>query len=318
MLKKIVLIFLLLNSFAALGSDEKNILQDAKTIKRYEDAGICFGSYEGAIAKGVAVSSLSEIARNNLIKIIKDYAIVDKYKDSRKKCHVDGKSLPDIRACIENSIPNKSGILLTGTINIATQKLKQGIPYTSKPEGMAYYTKYSPAGIDTAFTIVALTKWNGTSRDTIGFATDIITSNIISWSKRIVPIIYDANLTAAPDTLIILFSSSSRVAPKLGSTFILDEINLYPTGTSNIIETASDNLVVYPNPVSSVLNLKNIDSNISNIKIFDVSGKKVFENKISTFTSTLNLSALSNGLYYMIGSDANNNAISKTKFEVSK
>jgi hypothetical protein len=98
----------------------------------------------------------------------------------------------------------------------------------------------------------------------------------------------------------------------------LDEINLYPTGTSNIIETASDNLVVYPNPVSSVLNLKNIDSNISNIKIFDVSGKKVFENKISTFTSTLNLSALSNGLYYMIGSDANNNAISKTKFEVLK
>lgn len=217
-----------------------------------------------------------------------------------------------------NSIPNKSGILLTGTINIATQKLKQGIPYTSKPEGMAYYTKYSPAGIDTAFTIVALTKWNGTSRDTIGFATDIITSNIISWSKRIVPIIYDATLTAAPDTLIILFSSSSRVAPKLGSTFILDEINLYPTGTSNIIETASDNLVVYPNPVSSVLNLKNIDSNISNIKIFDVSGRKVFENKISTFTSTLHLSALSNGLYYLIGSDANNNAISKTKFEVLK
>jgi hypothetical protein len=108
MFKKIVLIFLLLNSLAAIGSDEKNILQDAKTIKRYEDAGICFGSYEGALAKGVAASSLSEIARNNLIKLTKDYAIVDKYKDSRKKCHSESKSMEQAKSCLENSIPNKS------------------------------------------------------------------------------------------------------------------------------------------------------------------------------------------------------------------
>ena len=54
------------------------------------------------------VSNLSEIARNNLIKLTKDYGVVDKYKDSRRKCHVDGKSIPDIAICIDNSIPNKS------------------------------------------------------------------------------------------------------------------------------------------------------------------------------------------------------------------
>jgi len=195
------------------------------------------------------------------------------------------------------------------------------MPYTSKPEGMSYYAKYTPVGNDTAFAYLTLSKWNASQhkRDTIGYTVDKIYSSITNWSKRILPITY-TNTIDNPDTLLIIFSSSSRVqtVAQLGSTFTIDEISLYPTGTSNIIETASDNLVLYPNPVSSVLNLKNIDSNISNIKIFDVSGKKVFENKISTFTNTLHLSALSNGLYYLIGSDANNNAISKTKFEVLK
>jgi Secretion system C-terminal sorting domain len=218
-------------------------------------------------------------------------------------------------------IPGVSGIMLSGTIGVVgtTIKVKQGVPYTSKPEGMVYFTKYAPVNTDTAFAYLMLTKWNAAlhKTDTIGLTADTISSAITDWTKRIVPIHYLNNVDS-PDTMVVLFSSSSRNAAQLGTVLYVDEIIFYPVNTSNLAEESTNVLLVYPNPVSNVLNLKNVDSNVSNIKIFSIDGSKVFDDKILAVSSTLNLASFANGLYYLVGSDVNNNVITKTKFEILK
>ena len=108
MFKKLSLAFFLLISFPAISSNYQKSLQDANAVKKYKNAGVCFGAYEGAVAGGSTISDLGETARNKLIKSSKDYAIVDKYGYIRKRCHLAGKTVPETFTCIDKSISKKA------------------------------------------------------------------------------------------------------------------------------------------------------------------------------------------------------------------
>ena len=54
---------------------------------------------------------------------------------------------------------------------------------------------------------------------------------------------------------------------------------------------------VYPNPVNVELNIESVDS--FNLSMFDISGKKVFETKISKGVNSLDFSAFENGIYVL-------------------
>ncbi len=220
-------------------------------------------------------------------------------------------------------IPPQSGILLSGTIIPvgATIVVKQGQPYTSRPEGMAYWTKYAPVGVDSAFAYILLTKWNTSlpiaKRDTIGLAVDIISSGVPNWTKRTVPIIYNTN-TANPDTLLVIFSSSSASAPQLGSVYTVDELIFYPANTSSISEISNQDFGLSPNPSSGIVSIKNYNDKVKNIQIIDLMGKVIREEKISNAYKDIDLSYLSNGLYFVIGNDELNRPINKSKIEIIK
>lgn len=72
---------------------------------------------------------------------------------------------------------------------------------------------------------------------------------------------------------------------------------------------------VYPNPVKDVLtfDLKNQSGNVDSFEIFDVRGAKVLERKVKSETTTLNVSALNSGIYFvkLIDSSGKNSTVKK-------
>jgi len=72
------------------------------------------------------------------------------------------------------------------------------------------------------------------------------------------------------------------------------EITQNTDAIDNIFD--SDNINIFPNPVKDILFVQNADAN-SNVKIFDISGKIVYSNKISD--GTVDMTSLSSGMYFL-------------------
>ncbi|MDP5106963.1 MAG: T9SS type A sorting domain-containing protein [Polaribacter sp.] len=95
----------------------------------------------------------------------------------------------------------------------------------------------------------------------------------------------------------------------------ITEIEFYKTKTLSVKNDAlTDEFIVYPNPTSNQLNIKIGNRAISQIQLFNVNGRKVLENKISTQKSEINVdvSKLAKGAYFVIISDSNNSKTTKT------
>jgi len=67
---------------------------------------------------------------------------------------------------------------------------------------------------------------------------------------------------------------------------------------SNNIPNLSSSISVFPNPTTGIVNIIAENTKIENISVFDISGK-VLENNTSFAGNTLDLSRLSNGIYFI-------------------
>ena len=199
-------------------------------------------------------------------------------------------------------IPTISGILLTGKIQIGlTATIIQGKPYTNKPEGMAYYAKYMPVGVDSGFAYALLTKWNAglNKRDTVAIGGDTLKSAIAAWSKRNLHLFYYTT-TVNPDTLTILFSSSSRKAAHKGTAMYVDEINLYEPNTSGLKDVAEKDFEMYPNPASNYFVVKNFKSKYNSVLVRDLTGQVKLQEQLAKNESTrIDLNDIASGVYFV-------------------
>ncbi len=91
-----------------------------------------------------------------------------------------------------------------------------------------------------------------------------------------------------------------------GITYYEQYTTPYPTliqgncNFDNVIELENSWLEVFPNPLEDNITVKsNANIPISNIKVFDAVGRKVFEEKVFYPNQTWNLSTLSDGVYVM-------------------
>jgi len=67
--------------------------------------------------------------------------------------------------------------------------------------------------------------------------------------------------------------------------------------TNSIVETpANSNIIIYPNPVTNELKIKNIECRIKNVEILDVTGK-ILTNRYVLLTNSINVSSLLQGVY---------------------
>jgi hypothetical protein len=115
-------------------------------------------------------------------------------------------------------------------------------------------------------------------------------------------ILYHYYSTNSPDSLTIIFASSADGAKynaAVGTKLYIDEISLeyYPLAVQTLNET--QNILVYPNPVSEYLIIESHASlNDSKINIFSTNGSLLKTKKIESDKERINISDLPEGLYF--------------------
>lgn len=97
-----------------------------------------------------------------------------------------------------------------------------GFPCTSRPTSLEGFVKYIPTGSDTAIVSVIFTKWNGTSRDTIGSGLLEITIGYSTFGPISAPITF-TNFQN-PDTCQIILASSDATGV-VGSSLYVDDLS---------------------------------------------------------------------------------------------
>jgi len=209
------------------------------------------------------------------------------------------------------------GIMALGSYAAATFRFGQ--PIAIRPTVLTFASKYTPAGSDSAYVIAFITKWTGTSRDTIArgiYRTGATTSN---YSINHITMSYNPlYVSVVPDTQMIYCSSSRyrTVGSKIGSAFYVDAFCWDCTlGINQLNENAS--ISVYPNPASNEINFSST-VNANYIEIYDITSRKfgiypMQNNKVQIQTETFPL-----GLYIYDVLNEKKEVISRGKFEVAK
>jgi hypothetical protein len=178
------------------------------------------------------------------------------------------------------NIPDTLGALATGSANLSLQ-INNGFAYTARPNQLDFFAKYTPSGVDTAFAYVELTKWNGTSRDLVADGALAFGASSAYLAKTINMVYY---LSSFPDTCTIVFSSSSQVAPKLGSALYVDELSFTGWNSVNDNNPLAAFVKAYPNPANNNFTIDTELEDAKTVVIYDMLGNVVekfeLQNKI--------------------------------------
>jgi Secretion system C-terminal sorting domain len=181
-------------------------------------------------------------------------------------------------------IPDTVGLALTGSITLfPTQGIFPGFAYTARPASISAYMRYTPSPLgDSCFFYAALTRWNGTSRDTIGVAGNIIATTVTNWTLYNMPFIYDpAFASVQPDSFVIACSATDDVFPHVNSSMFVDDISV--NGWVGVNEPMALNGVsVFPNPASEFTTIRTNNPAARQAVVYDMTGREVarytFEN----------------------------------------
>lgn len=200
------------------------------------------------------------------------------------------------------------GILFNGTTNETTGSYKPGIPYTQKIGTLSFWYLYSPQLGDTAQCRALLVK----NRIPQGGGLVKITSPTTgtNWQQATIPFTYVDSQT--PDTLYILFSSSSLDRlPKPGSVFWVDDVSV--TLLSGVNELSIENKIgIFPNPSEGIIEIRSEGQELSELKVYNVSGEIVYKKALSdlrnigngnslpiNYSTTMDLSEQNAGIYFL-------------------
>jgi hypothetical protein len=213
-----------------------------------------------------------------------------------------------------------AGILAIGTINILTQSIKLGTPYTNRPKVVQFATKYQPSSLDTGSVSVLLTRFNAlTSKvEVVAKGTWMTSATSTTWTAQALTLDYTPGLmNVTPDSIKIMISSSSAYRPKIGSTLYIDDIVMTGYVSNNDIDGVENSVAVYPAPAKESVSFS-ISVKAYAVEIMDITGRNlgVFpmtNNKVTVETSTYKA-----GMYIYNVVDEHGKALGRGKFEVVK
>ena len=115
--------------------------------------------------------------------------------------------------------------------------------------------------------------------------------------------------------VISLKDHEGNVIYETNGNYRTNEITkFYSDGILGISENLLENIAIYPNPASTVLNINNAKN--ANIQVFDILGKTIFSQENISVNERINISNLENGTYFIkISMD---NAVTTKKFLIFK
>jgi|694.fasta_scaffold38962_3 hypothetical protein len=209
-------------------------------------------------------------------------------------------------------MPDTSGFMLTGALNLVTQKIQQGYSYSTRSDTLGVWAKYQPQAGDNGFIYVALTKRNalGTgTRDTVASGTYFFTGNDAAFSFRNIPLDYASfglPSSTLPDSAMIIVSSSKRVGGKVGSKLWVDDFQWDPTFGVGMQEKHLTSYGLYPSPAQNQLRFNlNLFNGKKSLALYDVAGRVVLETSTFEANPIIDISILPEGMYQSIVTDEN-------------
>ncbi len=227
------------------------------------------------------------------------------------------------------SIPDTVGVLMIGTVSLSSSPpLKSGTPWTTRLNSVDFYFKYTPVNNDNGAMMAYLTKWNGTSRDTLATAGYPIVGAVSAYTSASGPFVYNSLFpgTTMPDSLHVYFLSSARpwldnaAVPnpaQVGSALWVDEASVTTIGLKETIKLGTQ-AKIYPNPSTNYFNISVANEDAVIAEIFDVTGKKITSATMYDSKVRINTENLNEGLYIYSVKDKNNKVIATGKINVSK
>lgn len=213
-----------------------------------------------------------------------------------------------------------AGFLVIGKVSISPPGLKYGYNYTWRSAVLSFQSKYSPMVGDSAFVLAYLTKWNGTSRDTIAtgkYATGVTTT---SYSVNSLNMIYNpAFASVLPDSERVMISSSvySHDGAKIGSTFYIDDLAWSGYNSTDEINGIVNNVSFYPNPATNNISFTS-SVDVTNIEINDITGRLIGSYPMRNNKTTIQTSDFAPGIYIYSIFDQKKEVRSRGKFEIAK
>jgi hypothetical protein len=204
------------------------------------------------------------------------------------------------------------GLLITGSLDIASATINPGFPYTGRPAELRGYYKYAQGlTADSGTALVSLMKRNLLTGQqeavAVGFG---VFSNNTAFSEFTIPLFYATG--EIPDTAIIVFSTTSTLSTDsaaltsapVGTTLYLDDLSFYGSVAAGLESVdALLQAATYPNPSSDLVNItfNQRSAGEGAIKVMDLTGKLVYESVIKLDAGKNNIQVATNdwnaGLY---------------------
>lgn len=214
-----------------------------------------------------------------------------------------------------------AGLLTIGQIVASPPSIKYGYNYTWRSATLSFQSKYTPMAGDSAFVLATLTKWNGTSRDTIASGKYATGANTTSYSLNSINLTYDpAFASVVPDSEQIFVSSSiySHNGAKIGSTFYVDDFAWSGYNSVDDINGTVNNVFVYPNPATNNISITASSIDAAIINVTDITGRLVGSYSITNKTANIQTTTFASGIYIYSVLDQKKAIINRGRFEITK
>ncbi|MDZ4668921.1 MAG: PCMD domain-containing protein [bacterium] len=172
-------------------------------------------------------------------------------------------------------------------------------PFKGKPNSIQFWYKSFPESQDQSAMYCALTKWNSVNqnRDTLAEASWTMDSTVSIYTIANIPFVYKG--TFEPDSIYIIFSSSSEgFSPIPGSELYIDDVQMnYGTSVKEVKNEID--IQLYPNPFEDKFMIESKQFPLQ-YSIIDAMGKKHLAGTITHHKEELNLGVLRSGIYYLV------------------
>lgn len=200
-------------------------------------------------------------------------------------------------------------------------KLK-GKALNQRPMSVSGFYKYSTPGVtDSAAMGVFVTKWNGTSTDTLGIGYGK-GAPIGAYTPFTFNMFYDPQFNGVtPDSILILIlSSANDVYRTVGSVLYIDNLTLNGVDFSTVQLLSSnptESYSVYPNPANEVFTISAAKIGMNrDFILYDAIGREVMNLKIEEMSTSIPITKLPEGLYHYKIVSTGNEIIHSGKIDI--
>ncbi len=168
------------------------------------------------------------------------------------------------------------GILTLGDVVIdilnATGTVEGGVPISGLPKFLKGHYKYTPVAGDSCIIGIGLSKWNGTSSDTVAYAYKTFGDPVTAWQEFSIPIEYTTWIE--PDSMNIMLVSSNIAtgSPTGGSTMWVDSLWLEYSQVSVNDVGFNRECIVYESSDGSSLMVNTPGKHARKIELFSLNG----------------------------------------------